>query len=164
MNVRIRLVLVCICFLSLVACRSRKGTQSSASKATHSSIKEIDIEPKLKKEIQAWLGTPYLFGGNTPKGVDCSGFVQAIFRIVYRVELPRTSKAMYSFCKKIKESDLKEGDLVFFNYEGKGVSHVGIYLGDNSYVHASSSKGVIISRLDADYARKKYVGAGRVKH
>jgi lipoprotein Spr len=68
---------------------------------------------------------------------------------------------MYSKCAKIKTSDLKKGDLVFFDFEGKGVSHVGIYLSNNEYAHASTSKGVVISNLDNAYMQKRYVGAGR---
>jgi Cell wall-associated hydrolases (invasion-associated proteins) len=122
----------------------------------------LNIKKELKREINEWLGTPYKYGGNDKKGVDCSGFVQQVYKKVYHLNLPRTSSDIYSFCKKIKLPDLREGDLVFFDYEGKGVSHVGIYLSDNKFVHASSSKGVVISDLTNSYNKKKFVGAGRV--
>lgn len=158
----IRLGLVCLILLSLPSCRSRKGHTNSAS-APRKELADLDIQKKLRQEIKSWMGVPYLYGGNDRKGVDCSGFVHAIYLSVYKINLPRTSKQMYNFCKKIKQEQLKEGDLVFFDYEGKGVSHVGIYLSEMNYAHASSSKGVVISSLVNTYNRKKYVGAGRVK-
>ena len=162
MKALIRVGFICLFMLSIASCRSRKSTISS-SPSPKKELADLDIQRKLSQEIKAWIGVPYLYGGNDRKGVDCSGFVHAIYLSVYKVNLPRTSKQMYAFCQKIKEEDLKEGDLVFFDYEGKGISHVGIYLSEKNYAHASSSKGVVISSLDNAYTRKKYVGAGRVK-
>ncbi len=140
------------------------GVKKEIVKEEKKELKEISIKKDLKKEIASWLGTPYKYGGNTKRGVDCSGFVNMIYMDVYGVKLPRTSKEIYNQSKKIKMSELKEGDFVFFDYEGKGVSHVGIYLDDGKYVHASSQKGVVISTLNNTYTQKKFVGAGRYKH
>ena len=126
-------------------------------------MSEIHVKKDLRKEVNNWLGTPYKYGGTSKKGVDCSGLVNAIYTAVYEIKLPRTSKEMYNSSKHIKMKDLREGDLIFFNYEGKGVSHVGIYLNDNKYVHASSKKGVVISDITDSYVKKKIVGAGRVR-
>ena len=82
---------------------------------------------------------------------------------MYNTKLPRTSKDMYIFSEHIKLKDLREGDLIFFNYTGKGVSHVGIYLENNKFIHASTTKGVIVGDLNNEFTRKKIVGAGRVK-
>lgn len=156
---------VCIFLIFLLfftSCKVKK--HASASKKTEKKeLQALHIKKDLKKEINSWLGTPYKFGGVNKGGVDCSGLVNAIFLEVYEIKLPRTSKDIYSFCKKIKMRDLREGDLVFFDYNGNGVSHVGIYLGNDKYVHASASKGVVISDLYNDFTKKKIVGAGRMR-
>ena len=148
-----------VCILSLSACHSRRAVQHSDK--SHSK-KDSPKHKNLEEAIKPWLGTPYKYGGNDRKGVDCSGFVHAIYQQVYAISLPRSSKEMYNKCTKIKTSDLKKGDLVFFDFEGMGVSHVGIYLSNNEYAHASTSKGVVISNLDNVYMQKRYVGAGRI--
>lgn len=102
-------------------------------------------------------GVPYVFGGTSPYGFDCSGFVQYVFRVA-GLNLPRMADEQYYATKRTKMP--KEGDLVFFETYTSGVSHVGIYVGGNRFVHASSSRGVIISSLDEDYWANRYVGAG----
>ena len=155
-------LLFLVSLLVLSSCRVHKANHVK-SKTKSNQLQDLPINKDLKKEIDRWLGTPYKYGGNDNKGVDCSGFVNAIYQSVYNLTLPRSSKEMYSKCLKIKTTDLKEGDLVFFDYNGKGISHVGIYLKDDKYAHASSSKGVVISSLSNDYTRKYYVGGGRFK-
>lgn len=146
-------------FVFLSSCRVKKHVLNEERKE----LREIPIKKNLKKEIDAWLGTPYKYGGNSHNGVDCSGFVNKIYLDVYGVQLPRTSKEIYKVAIPIKTKELKEGDLVFFNYDGKGVSHVGIYLEEGKYVHASSQKGVVINELNNTYTQKHFVGAGRIK-
>lgn len=111
--------------------------------------------------IDRWYGTRYQFGGSSLSGVDCSGFVQQLCAAVFHSELPRTSRAQYQFCHPIEASELREGDLVFFNTSG-GVSHVGLYLQNNKFVHASTSSGVMISDLQEAYYRQRWIGAGRI--
>jgi len=115
----------------------------------------------LKHAVDEVVGTPYKWGGNTVKGFDCSGFILYIFN-QYDVDLPRTSKAQSEEGVKVSKDELQPGDLVFFNTFGKGVSHAGIYLGNNEFAHASSSKGVRISKLSEDYYEKRYVTARRI--
>lgn len=113
--------------------------------------------------IESWYGTPYRFGGTTRKGIDCSAFMMEIFRNVYKYKLPRTSREQYKISHKINNvEDLREGDLVFFKIRTRDISHVGIYLGNGKFAHASSSKGVVISDLGSKYWNKYYVGGGRV--
>ena len=81
---------------------------------------------------------------------------------VYNITLPRTAKNQYNSSTKVRKQDLKQGDLVFFNTTG-GISHVGVYLGNNKFVHASASSGVMISDLDEAYFKRRYIGAARVK-
>lgn len=153
--------LIALIFMS-TSCRVKKASITT-KKIEKKELSDLHLKRELRNEIKNWLGTPYKYGGNTKKGVDCSGFVQAIYMEVYELKLARTSKDMYAASKPIKMKELREGDLIFFNYEGKGVSHVGIYLADNKYVHASASKGVVISDITDTFVKKKIVGAGRMR-
>lgn len=118
---------------------------------------------KLMETSASWLGVPYKYGGASKSGVDCSGLVCSIYKDVYGKQLPRTSTDMYDKYDKVKESNLKEGDLVFFNYDSKKVSHVGIYLKDDKFIHASTKKGVIIGDLNDPYNKKYFLRGGRVE-
>jgi NlpC/P60 family len=110
--------------------------------------------------INEWWGAPYKIGGMTKKGVDCSAFVQTIMGGVYELPLPRTASEQKAICTEIRKEELTEGDLVFFNTRG-GVSHVGVYLHNNKFVHASTSGGVTISDLAEPYWEKRFIGAGK---
>lgn len=116
---------------------------------------------KLDEAIADLIGTKYKTAGTTTKGFDCSGFTSYVFR-KFGIELPRTSAAQSKTGKKVDKDDLQAGDLVFFNTSGKGVSHVGIYVGDGKFAHSSSSKGVTITKLSDSYYAKRYLGARRV--
>jgi len=117
---------------------------------------------KMFEFIDDWYGTPYRLGGTTKKGVDCSAFSQFLFAAVYGFSIPRTAREQYSLTTRISRTELKEGDLVFFNTRG-GISHVGIYLQNNKFVHASTSGGVMISDIFEEYWARKFVGVGRLK-
>ena len=127
----------------------------------------IEREPgdneALYDDIQTWIGTPYKYGGNDRKGVDCSAFVGHIYNDVYKKKLHRVANDMQLDADLISKSELREGDIVFFtNSKGK-VSHVGIYLKNGMFAHSSTSRGVIISRLDDSYWRKHFYKGGRVR-
>lgn len=112
--------------------------------------------------IDTWLGTPYQYAGNCTKGIDCSGFVTILFNRVYGKNIgARNSADIYQQLEPINKDEIKEGDLVFFGSTKRRISHVGLYLGDSNFVHASSSRGVIISNLDEPYYKKRFAGAGR---
>lgn len=115
----------------------------------------------LDSTIDNLLGIDYKYGGTTTKGFDCSGFVGYVFD-KFKIDLPRTSSSMYAEGNKVKREDLRPGDLVFFNTSGKGVSHVGIYVGNNKFAHASTSKGTRIDSLGMDYYNDRYIGAKRI--
>lgn len=110
--------------------------------------------------IDEWWATPYHYGGSDKSGIDCSAFSSKILSTVYGINLPRTSADQYAMAQKISLQDLKEGDLVFFNPKGS-VSHVGVYLGNNFFVHSSVASGVTISSLTDDYYSRKFIGGGR---
>lgn len=125
---------------------------------------EVETLPNkfLLENVDDWYGVRYRSGGNTKSGVDCSGFTLAIYSAVYGIALPRISRDQYRISRKISTTELQEGDLVFFNTNGSGVSHVGIYLGNNKFIHASVSKGVMVSDLFESYYLKRFYGAGRI--
>lgn len=102
---------------------------------------------RLYAFIDQWYGVPYKFGGEDKDGVDCSGLVQLLEQEVYGITLPRVTSQQVTVIKRKYEEDLKEGDLVFFDFDGRQFSHVGVYLQNGYIVHASSTKGVMIVPL-----------------
>ena len=116
----------------------------------------------LLKLIDEWWGTSYCMGGSTKNCIDCSAFTQLIVQNIYRVNLPRTAQEQYNSSKHIGMEDLNEGDLVFFHTGGRDVSHVGIYLLNNKFVHAATSGGVMVNDLNDSYWKSRYKGAGRI--
>jgi cell wall-associated NlpC family hydrolase len=121
--------------------------------------KSANIE--LLRSILAWKGTPYCYGGSSKQCTDCSGFVGNIYKTVYGIALPRTSRDMHKGSKKLRKNKLTEGNLLFFSTRGGvNVSHVGIYLWEGYFVHASSKRGVTISNMNEGYYKKNFVSAG----
>jgi lipoprotein Spr len=123
---------------------------------------ESILDVKLVSFLEHWYGAPYRYGGGTRQGIDCSAFTAKLMDSVYSVALPRTARTQFTTGPRIKKEQLSQGDLVFFNTTG-GVSHVGVYLANKKFVHASTSSGVIISDLDDAYFKRRYVGAIRVR-
>ena len=118
------------------------------------------IEHRMQAEIDSWMGTPYVYGGVSKSGVDCSAFTQAVYRSV-GIEIPRRASRQATAAETVSRSNLKYGDLVFFNTSGSGISHCGIYLGNGQFVHASSSRGVVRDLLNHPYYSSRYVSGGR---
>lgn len=118
---------------------------------------------ELYDAVQSWIGTPYLYGGETKAGVDCSGFVGHIYQQVYHRRLHRVANDMQQDCTLITRSELREGDLVFFTNSKGRVSHVGVYLKDGIFAHSSTSRGVILSSLSDSYWSKHFYKGGHVK-
>ncbi len=118
---------------------------------------------KLFAFIDEWYGTPYHFGGGSKDGIDCSAFTGNLMTTVFGIGLPRMAKEQYNVCEHIQKSKLEEGDLVFFHTTRRGISHVGVYLGNNKFVHASVNYGVTISDMSEGYYAHAFRGGGRVK-
>ncbi len=116
----------------------------------------------LLEHVDEWYGTRYRYGGTTKSGIDCSAFVQAVYLSAFALSLPRTAREQYRTSRIISATEVKTGDLVFFNTTG-GISHVGIYLQNNKFVHASTSQGVTVSDMFDPYYLKRFIGIGRVE-
>jgi len=122
------------------------------------------LQADFGKTICEWIGTPYNYSGDTKDGIDCSGFVAMFYKRVYNVSLGDCSRDIYKAdVKPLLKKNLMPSDLVFFKIRKKGISHVGIYLGENKFIHASTKLGVIISDLNEPYYKKYFYKGGRVK-
>lgn len=118
-------------------------------------------DSKMDQVIDKAIGTKYVAGGVSTNGFDCSGFTMYVFEKI-GINLPHQSGAQYKMGSAISRDDLRAGDLLFFNTSGKGVSHVGIYVGEGKFAHASSKRGVTISTLSDKYYVNTYMGAKRI--
>lgn len=182
-------IVVSITLLFLIGCKSKTDWRDKYNKpkietTTSTNKKNIDRpknlqdvskilnvnetalkDKKLYNFIIEWYGTPYKYGGTNEDGIDCSGFTNILYKEIYKIQLPRTSKDISEKIKRKYTGDLKEGDLVFFSFGKTGtVNHVGVYLHNNKFVHASTSKGVIISNLTEPYYGDYLVKCGSYKN
>jgi len=132
----------------------------SLSPAYLAAQRTLKFELRLTKTAMRFLGVPYAWGGTSFSGVDCSGFVQAVFHR-NGIDLPRTADAQFTVGHPISQRSLLPGDLVFFQTYAAGASHVGIYVGSGNFVHASSSQGVRVDSLYETYYASRYIGARR---
>ncbi len=125
------------------------------------------IDPKtareLEREARTWLGVKYKYGGDSKSGTDCSGFVKSVYLKVTGIKLPRSSAEQQEYCRSIDRHKLAPGDLVFFSSSRGGrVSHVGLFIGSGDFIHASTSRGVMVSNLSEKYYANHYHSSGRV--
>lgn len=125
---------------------------------------EVSEISALINEATAWIGTPYVYAGHSKSGTDCSGLMMEVFRRSIGVRLPRNSRMQHDYCTEVKRNNVLPGDLLFFatGRDRGRVSHVGLYIGDNRMIHASSSRGVIVSSLSESYYIGRFHSAGRV--
>lgn len=124
-------------------------------------VRNLDVKSRLMNQYASWKGVRYRLGGSTRKGIDCSAFVQRTFREQFGLELPRSTSGQQDTGKSVSRAKLRTGDLVLFHAGSTG-RHIGIYIGNNQFVHASTSSGVMISNLDEPYWKKRYNEARRV--
>ncbi|WP_437922349.1 C40 family peptidase [Sphingobacterium sp. LRF_L2] len=116
---------------------------------------------KLYQFVYEWLGTPYRLGGDSKKGIDCSKFSLAVYENVFNTTIGYNSRNQYANVKPIRKNDLQPGDLVFFKIRSRSITHVGVFLGDDKFAHASSSRGVMVSDLNDAYWKRYYYNGGR---
>ncbi len=171
-------VALCLVVLSTGCSVSKNGKRQSLAnrmeKRDRQKPKKTEHPPRNKPQkprsqgalldfCEDWIGTPYRGGGQTKQGVDCSGFVSIVYKEVYGITLPRRSQDMEQACKTSKDkAGLREGDLVFFNNkQGGTTNHVGIFIDKDRFIHASSSKGVTISRFDEKYWQERFRCGGK---
>jgi probable lipoprotein NlpC len=162
-------VILSSCHTSKVVMRGQPGevvrpTSSIADKYSDIiGVNKSDIQNgRLYTFVDQWIGTRYKFGGQDRDGIDCSGFAQLLEQQVYGINIPRSTSEQINAIKRKFEGDLTEGDLLFFDYDGKKFSHVGVYLQNGYYVHASSTKGVMITKLHDPYTYKYFSRCGSV--
>jgi lipoprotein Spr len=117
---------------------------------------------KLYQFVYDWIGTPYRLGGDGKNGIDCSGFAYQLYDKVFHTVIGNNSRNIFNMVNPVDKEDLKEGDLVFFKIKSRSISHIGVYIGDNKFAHASSSRGVMISNLDESYWKRYYYKGGRL--
>ncbi|MDR0394340.1 MAG: C40 family peptidase [Tannerella sp.] len=188
MRKRIPVLFIFIVALSIVSCSTRKpfaepkqpvkagrtakspyGNQALSELSKQFGVRLTQADHiKLYDVCSGWIGVGYRYGGNTKKGADCSGFVSAVYKQVYGIKLERNSAEMLrKNCASIRKNNLREGDLVFFKTTGSGnrniPTHVGIYLKNGRFVHASSSRGVVVNSLSEAYYIRTWITGGRVK-
>lgn len=158
------------CAVLFSGCKSSKGTvvRGGSGHGTSATVKRDysrelagPMGRDLVDEARTWLGTPYRYGGQDRRGTDCSGMVMEVYRSVCAVKIPRSTREQMSYCTEVARNKTRIGDLVFFG-SGGGVSHVGLYIGKGEMIHASSSRGVMVSDIDGGYWGARYMGAGRV--
>lgn len=172
----LRLICIRVCFFFsiiffffLLSCRSRKNVALSSSDkliiekySQLLSVNSTQIESNLSlfRFVNEWIGVPYLFGGKDKKGIDCSAFVARFLKDNFNLSAMGSANDMFEKSRKIQNDKVQLGNLVFFKIESKKISHVGVFLMNNKFIHASSSKGVVISNLDENYYKKYFVGFG----
>lgn len=163
----IKVIFIVIGIGVLAACSNSSNTSHTKSKKTIGYQGSLDDQimaiALLSEQQYEWEGTPYRLGGQSRSGIDCSGFVQKTFLDRFNIKLPRTTSAQAKYGTKIAKADIQTGDLVFFK-TGRGPNgyHVGIYVKDDQFLHASTSGGVIYSSLNSPYWTRTYWQARRM--
>ncbi|MCX2574447.1 C40 family peptidase [Pedobacter sandarakinus] len=154
-----------ILLLSIIisACGTRKYTAKSDTKAAKAADAMSNLKSKqLYRFITDWTGVKYRFGGLDKNGIDCSGFAFLLEKEIYGINLPRISRDQANAVRSKDVSRLKEGDLLFFSFGGRDVDHVGVYLNNGFFVHASTTRGVIVDDLTLPAYQRVLVKSGSV--
>ncbi|KAA8485602.1 lipoprotein Spr [Arcticibacter tournemirensis] len=161
-------ILIVLTYVSTQAQTTKKTTEDpdNLAKDYFSQIMGVAVSAtsnvKLYQFVYDWLGTPYRLGGDTKRGIDCSGFAFELYEKVFNTVIGNNSRNIFSMVNPVSKDELQEGDLVFFKIRSRAISHVGVYLGNNKFAHASSSRGVMISNLNESYWQRYYYKGGRL--
>jgi len=161
---RLAILIVFIAIVMLSACGSRRYTVKSETKAAQAADAMAGLSSKaLYRFITEWTGVKYRLGGMDKTGIDCSGFALLLEKEIYGQTLPRRSKDQADAIKSKSINQLKEGDLLFFSFGGNEIDHVGVYLNNGFFVHASTTRGVIVDDLNLPVYQKVFVKSGSVR-
>jgi len=158
-------LIICVC---LNSCASKKHL-SSTSKPKETSFSDklgcplpVNYNKVFIEAITEWLGTPYSYGGNSKKGTDCSGFVQAVYKKVFNKIIEHNSLQISLKSRTIKAKELEQGDLLFFKINKKQIDHIGMHIFESYFIHASTKKGVIVSDLKQTYYKETFAFYGKI--
>jgi hypothetical protein len=163
---KLRLISVLVLFFTTLSLTPL--TESFAAISPENNIAQSEPEKSscsmrnFFSDVKQFFGIRYRFGGQTPEGFDCSGFVRFMYDRVFSMRLPRTSREMATIGKKVERSELRPGDLIFFQTKGSRINHVGIFVGNDTFVHSSLSKGITEDKLQQKYYDRRFAGAVRV--
>lgn len=159
-----KLLIVMTVSCILTACSSRKYSSKPVAPAAAAANAMASLKSKtLYHFITDWAGVKYRLGGLDKNGIDCSGFALLLEKNIYGVDLPRRSRDQAAVVKNENPSQLKEGDLLFFSFGGNEVDHVGVYLNEDFFVHASPTRGVVVDNMKLPAFQKALVKSGPVK-
>ena len=145
-----------------ISTHSPKPFQAISPARTVSLLNEQAVKNSLYSQLESWKGTTYQFGGLSKEGIDCSGFVYLTYLSKFGIKLPRSTTQQANIGWKVSQKKLQPGDLVFFQ-TGLSTQHVGIFIEDRKFVHASKSRGIIVSSLDNEYWSDRYWKARRIR-
>ncbi|CAN5507391.1 hypothetical protein BH10BAC1_BH10BAC1_21720 [soil metagenome] len=169
MKSRIVILLLLFPFLLAAQTKKKQTVKNEAQKqsieqfyASHQLVPDSACSPYLYYQVYTWAGTRYQYAGKSKKGIDCSGFVSEMYKDAYCIQLSGGSKDIWPSVKPIEQENLQEGDILFFKIKKGQISHVGVYLGNNKFAHASVHSGVIVSDLNEEYYKKHFYKGGRV--
>ncbi len=158
---RFFIVLLSVAFLAACSSSPRYTGKTIQKNKSISVTSYSEVRLQLLRQFKRWKGTSYRYGGETLSGVDCSAFVQNTYRSGFNKNIPRTTRTQIKVGKRVKKSQLRVGDIIFFK-TGRNSLHNGIYMGNATFMHASSSKGVTLSNLHNQYWQKRYLTSRRV--
>lgn len=169
MKLRILLIILLVPLLMSAQGKKKKPKVCPPKKEIHEYYQGYSLTPDsaqtpyLYYKVYEWVGTCYQYSGTTKKGIDCSGFVCEMYDNVYCTSLPHGSTNIWTKIVPIENEELKEGDILFFKIKKGRISHVGVYLGNNKFAHASVRNGVMINDLNETYYKNTFYKAGRVE-
>ncbi len=160
-------------FPFVIAAQPKRGRQKQSVPKNRKTIEQFYSDyslrpdsacnPYLYYKVYDWAGTRYQYAGKSKKGIDCSGFVTEMYKEIYCIHLSGGSGSIWNLVKPVEKEELQEGDILFFKIRRGQISHVGVYLGNNKFAHASVNAGVVISDMDEDYYKKYFFKGGRIQ-
>ena len=168
MKFKIAFILLLIPFSFFAQSKKKKSNSIAKQQELYQYYHSLNLHPDsayspfLFYQVYDWVGTRYKYAGTSKKGIDCSGFVSEMYKNTYCINLTGGSRDIWPTVTPIEKTEIKEGDILFFKIKKGQISHVGVYLGNNKFAHASVHSGVIVSDLNEDYYKKYFYKGGRI--